>query len=812
MDDITARSWDIADILARQLNLNLDVVIRLINMVEKDQCTIPFIARYRKEQTNGMDPDSLRNFTNLLNELRLVQKKCSTMIKTLQKQGNLDKKTQLSLQSAQTTDELDHAFAPFKEKKSSLANRARELGLDEAANSVLSKPNEVDLRKWVVKRTEGRSTLSEVETGVKYIIADLISKEKATMDKIREVFQPYRMQLESKLSASKKKEMEKKNSETKKAGTTDLKHDFKKGQDEDITKYQSYHDFICKLPSLKSYQVLAINRGEAHKHLTVKVTISKEIESKFLTWSKSHWTSNVHKQDILNLLKYCVEDSYNRLIKPFVLRKARSDLTKKAREEAVDVFSRNLKKLLLTPPLRGKIVLGVDPGFKNGCKCAVISSTGNEVLETDVIYLGSKNAKQKIQRLYGKHKFSVIAIGNGTACRESESFFSQFITKNRGSDLVYCIVNENGASIYSVTTEAQKELPDLDPNLRSAVSIARRLQDPLVELVKIEPKHIGVGMYQHDIPDTLLKTALGCVIEDCVTFVGVDLNIANESLLGRIAGLKKTQVKKIIEYRNKHGHFINRKQLLEISGLGEKTFQQCAGFIRISHKYLVDSEKIENNNNNNNDEKPEVETTEKGRKRKQKPSTAVKMKKARVDWKMNPLDQTWIHPESYELAEKFITNLNLDVKELGKPEFINNVKHAIYEIGVKKLADKLSAGVPTLQLIADGLSQDAGFRDIRSQMRRPLFRRGITSMQDLRCGTKVSGRITNVTDFGVFVDVGVGQDGLIHMSEVGGRWEEVKQCLGPNDTVEVLVKSVDSQRKRVSLRLIHANLSKTTFV
>lgn len=789
-------AWDIADVIAKSMNLRKDVVIRLISMLEKEECTIPFIARYRKEQASGMDPDTLRNFSGLLEELRAVQKKSLSMIRNVQKQGMLDIKTEVSLISAQSMDELEHAYAPFKgEKKTSLANRARGLGLGDAASSFLTNPNATNLRNWVVKGTEGRATLSEVETSVKYIIADILAKEKVTLDKVREAFQPDGLTLESKLTAARKKAESESNHKNKKVDP--------KSDRDDLHKYKTYYDFSCCVANLRSHQVLAINRGEAQKYLTVRIVVAKNVESRFLTWCRKQWLNKITNQDSHELMKFCVEDSYSRLIKPFVLRKTRSDLLKKAHKEAVEVFSKNLKRLLLTPPLRGKIVLGVDPGFKNGCKCAVVSSTGTEVLATDVFNLNSGNPLRKIKQLHDRHKFNVIGIGNGTACRETETIFSNFIAKHRNLDLAYCIVNENGASIYSVTPEAEKELPDLDPNLRSAVSIARRLQDPLIELVKIEPKHIGVGMYQHDIPENQLKAALDDVIEDCVTYVGVDLNSANEALLSRIAGLKKSQAKNIIDRRTSEGNFVNRQQLLEVKGIGEKTFEQCAGFIRICHKHLTE------NTEKKPEEQPELSTD--NRKRKTSAASSSKSKRKRYNWHPNPLDQTWIHPESYGIAEQFISNLKLNVEDLGQSNFIDSVKQAMYEIGLSKIAEDLGSSLSTVQLIADGLSQDAGYRDIRSEMRRPIFRRGVTSIESLRTGIKLSGRVTNVTDFGAFVDIGVGQDGLVHQNETGGKWEELKRCLGPNDTVQVFVKHVDLQRKRISLRLIQADLCQTVF-
>ncbi|XP_076815956.1 S1 RNA-binding domain-containing protein 1-like isoform X2 [Clavelina lepadiformis] len=729
------------------------------------------------------------------------------MMKNVEKQGKLDMQVKQSLKCAQTIDELNHVYAPYKgDKKHSLADRARALGLEEASKFLLEHPKEkINLRIWVRKGVEGRSTLSDVEKGVRHLICDFIAKHPSTLEQVRKIFQNHDMMLESKVSTVKLKSEADLSSKVSQQKQT--------SKDKSDHKYQLYYNFRCQISKLKSYQVLAINRGEAQKQLTVKVLISDRMEDSFIHWYKLRWLRDVKHDEVRDILLPCIEDSYNRLIKPLVLRKARSDLTKSAHMTSVEVFCRNLRKLLLTAPVRGKAVLGVDPGFKNGCKCAILSSTGNVILATDIFNLRQPLQERmgKLRQLYQNHKFEVVGIGNGTACRETEQFISTFIKHVGNPNLVYCIVNEDGASIYSVTKEAETEMPNLDPNLRSAVSIARRLQDPLVELVKIEPKHLGVGMYQHDIASNMLKAALSSVVVDCVTLVGVDLNVAGPSLLSHVAGLKAGQVKKILDWRKKNGKFINRQQLLEVPGIGAKTYQQCAGFMRISQKNVQDHENCIIVDDDSTDE------TIVGRKRKNKFTGKTRSEKKRriVEHTPNLLDQTWIHPEAYEVTKKLLNILNCPVSKLGTQWFINQIENAVNK-GMKStmssLASQLGIGEPTLQLIIDGLTQPFGFRDIREESSKPLYRRGLEHIEDLHHCHSIHGRVTNVTDFGVFVDVGVGQDGLIHMSEMQGRWEELKYLLGPNDVIKVRFKNMDVKKSRLSFRLVDAQVTKPKLI
>nr|XP_009857620.1 S1 RNA-binding domain-containing protein 1-like [Ciona intestinalis] len=788
--------WDIAHLLSERLNVDKNTANNIIQMIEVQECTIPFISRYRKEVTHGMDPNTLRMFLDTLKELRDVQKKATTAIRQVQKQEPLDHAVVESLNAAETVEEINVLLAPYKVDKKTLACRARTLGLDNAAKAILNNPRQlINLNEWVKKDCEGRANLKEVKTGVKHIICEAIARDKTTLERIKRYLKPTCLTLEAKMSASKKKAMD---AEKEKGGHS---------TSQNTSKFECYHHFQHNVSALRSYQVLAINRGEALKELTVKIHISERAENNFIDWCNYKWAEEHKYEDMKTLLKECVTEAYTRLLKPQVLRKTRSELTKTAQMDSVHVFGRNLKKLLLTSPVRGKIILGIDPGYKNGCKCAVVSSNGMEILAVDVFYLHHANpAVSKLLQLLNKFNIQLIGIGNGTACRETEELVSRFIYVSCKKDLKYCIVNESGASIYSVTEEAKQEMPDLDPNLRSAVSIARRLQDPLVELVKIDAKHLGIGMYQHDIPDILMKATLQSVVEDCVTFVGVDLNVAGASLLRHVAGLKKTQVDKILKWREKNGPFINRDQLLEVPGVGKKTFEQCAGFMRIVQKANTPSECQKKS------VKTEHVKTEPTDKRKRKiTATSKNSKKQKLHHEVNPLDQTWIHPESYKTTEQFLKKINLSSSEVGKDYFISNIKQAVRKKTISQFANELEVGEPTLQLIIDGLSAPCGYRDIRN-VTSHFYKTGISCITDLRCGTTMQGKVSNVVDFGIFVDIGVGTDGLVHSSDMKGKWEELRHVLGPNDLISVAVTNVNKPKKRISLRLVKTDVVETKFM
>ncbi|XP_055672337.1 S1 RNA-binding domain-containing protein 1 isoform X3 [Falco peregrinus] len=558
----------------------------------------------------------------------------------------------------------------------------------------------------------------------------------------------------------------------------------------------------CRTLEELDHVILAINRGENLKILTVKVNIPDGVKNEFCWWCvNERWRPKQFlKAELMRILRNSVEDAYKRLIYPLLCREFRSKLTSDAEKESVMMFGRNLRQLLLTSPVRGRTLMGVDPGYKHGCKLAIISPT-SQILHTDVVYLHSGQGfceAEKIKRLLLQFNCSTVVIGNGTACRETEAYFADLIMKKYFAplDVVYCIVSEAGASIYSVSPEASKEMPDLDPNLRSAVSIARRVQDPLAELVKIEPKHIGVGMYQHDVSQTLLKATLDSVVEECVSFVGVDINICSEILLRHIAGLNANRAKNIIEWREKNGPFINREQLKEVKGLGPKSFQQCAGFIRFNQEYIktfCSNKKTESGSH--------TVLTKAGAqgKKKSKPTACM-------SHQPNPLDQTCIHPESYSIAMRFLSFIGGNTNEIGKADMQQKVNAVIQKEGLEGTAKRLNTTVHTLQLIIDGLTQPEGF-DIRTDFDKPDFKRSIVCFEDLCVGAVLTGKVENATPFGVFVDIGVGKAGLIPVRNITeAKLSKVKQRrslgLGPGERVEVKVLNVDIPRLRITLDLI----------
>ncbi|KAH9492897.1 S1 RNA-binding domain-containing protein 1, partial [Bulinus truncatus] len=524
--------------------------------------------------------------------------------------------------------------------------------------------------------------LDDVEKGIKHIIADIVSKNKEFMDEARNICVRCNIMLESSKSKTKSTKDKNKNDVTHSSSSK-----LSAKAEEQIHKFEQFFNYKIYVKNLKPHQVLAINRGEDLKLLTVKISIPENAKEIFISFVLSKLLRNVYQQHNQNLIKQAVVDAYDRLIEPMLCRQIRVELTKDAEKASITVFVSNLKRLLLAPPVKNKTIMSLDPGFKNGCKVAVISPTG-VILETAVVYLHDLRVNKhlewnKVVSLVHSYRVEIITIGNGCACRETEQVVSEMIKKGhfRPLSVVYCIVDECGASIYSISEQAAKEMPDLDPNLRGAVSLARRLQDPLAELVKIEPQHLGVGMYQHDVNKTKLATALKSVVEECVSFVGVDLNTCSECLLRSIAGLNATKAKKIIEWRTLNGYFKNRQQLLTIKGLGAKGFEQCAGFVRICQP---------NSPGSKNDIKDEViiiEDTEpkKGRKRKaesSKDATKGKRKKNNVDNTWNPLDATSVHPESYELANRLASYLNVDLSNIGTSQFIRKVQEKATEYNI----------------------------------------------------------------------------------------------------------------------------------
>ncbi|XP_047668747.1 S1 RNA-binding domain-containing protein 1 isoform X2 [Tachysurus fulvidraco] len=771
-------NWDPAQVLAEKTGVEQWVCGNIAQLL-RDENTIPFMVRYRKELIGHMDGDSVRDVQLAWEELCSLAKKSQTIAQTLKKEGSLTFELEKALKDCKSADELDHVYAPYKkDSKLSKARRAKQLGLESAALALLQTPQTLDLRSWIQPGTKGLSTLDEVATGVEQILADMIAKDIETLTYIRSLCERSDLKIQSSVSKTALKEQQQAD---------------QKSKPKDISKFSLYSSFCCSVQRIQHHQTLAINRGENLKILSVKVNIPDWVKAEFCRWCVNvRWRPPVFaRPELMKILNSAVEDSYKRLLLPMLSRSYRTKLTTSAEKESVAMFVRNLRQRLLVCPVRGRVLMGVDPGFRHGCKLAILSPT-SQILHTDVVYLhgsGNKREADKLRHLMLKHSCQTVVIGNGTACRETESFFADLIKSGffKPLDVSYCITNEAGASIYSVSPEAVKEMPDLDPNLRSAVSIGRRVQDPLAELVKIDPKHIGIGTYQHDVSQTLLRSALDGVVQECVSFVGVDINICSETLMRHVAGLNAGRARSIAEWREKNGPFFNREQLMLVKGLGPKSFQQSAGFIRINPETAQSfgSGGIANS-----------ATAEK--------STAKKSKG--ICNKINPLDQTCIHPESYSIAMRFLSQIGGSLDQLGSAELQQKVKSSVMSSGLESLAQSLNTCPETLQLIVDGLTQPPGF-DIRQDFEQAVFKQSIVSISDLYEGTVLTGHVENTALFGAFVDIGVGKSGLIPKRFITPDKLPVDKrrrslAIGPGERVEVRVLNVDLQRKRITLDLI----------
>ena len=699
---------NILDSLQQQFGVKKSYLENVINLIDEGN-TIPFIARYRKEMTGALDDQVLREIFDRLNYLRNLEEKKEQTKKLIEEQGLLTEDIILSIDKANTMTEIEDIYRPFRPKRRTRATIAKELGLEPLANIILEQ-NKNDNIEQIAKDfiNENVETIEDAINGAKDIIAEIISDNASYRTIIRKEF-------------------------------------FKKGiivtkaNKEENSVYDMYYDFFEPISKIAEHRVLAINRGEKEGFLNVKIEepledILKILQSKIL-------------KDNSKYIIETIEDSYKRLIAPSIEREVRNYLTEKAEEGAIKVFGENLKQLLMQPPIKDKVVLAIDPGFRTGCKIAVIDGIG-KVLQTGVIYAttGSKpkidEAKKLLTEYIKKYGVEIIAIGNGTASRESELFVVDLI-KELNIPLFYIIVNEAGASVYSASKLGSEEFPDFDVALRSAVSIGRRLQDPLAELVKIDPKSIGVGQYQHDINQKRLSEMLEGVVESCVNSVGVDLNTASASLLSYISGISSTVAKNIIKYREENGKFKNRKELLKVNKLGPKAFLQCAGFLRIT-----DGEQI--------------------------------------------LDNTSVHPESYEVAKKLIEKLNININDIGSK--------IIQNIDIPKIATELNVGEPTLTDIIKELEKPG--RDPRDEMPEPILRSDILTMEDLQEGMVLKGTVRNVIDFGAFVDIGVHQDGLVHISEMTDKFiKHPLEIVSVSDIIDVKILSVDIDKKRISLTM-----------
>uniref|UniRef100_A0A671XY01 S1 RNA binding domain 1 n=1 Tax=Sparus aurata TaxID=8175 RepID=A0A671XY01_SPAAU len=706
-------NWDLIEVLSILTCVERWVCVNIVTLLREEN-TVPFMVRYRKDMINHMDADAVRDVQLIYEELCSLAKKTKSVIQTLKKDGVLTDELEQDLRNCRSADELDHVYSPYKKgSKLTKARRAKALGLEEAASALMEKPHTLDLRAWV---KTGLSSVEEVATGVEHILADMIAKDPETLTYVKTLCENSSVTIQSSVSKSALKEKE---------------------QDK---SFHLYFDFTSNIQRIQPHQTLAINRGESLKILTVKVNIPDRVKSDFTRWCiNNRWRPRTFAREDLNIIiKNAVEDSYKRLILPFLTRSYRNKLTSAAEKESIAMFVRNLRQRLLLCPIRGCVIMGVDPGFRHGCKLAVLSPT-SQIIHTDVVYLhnsGQQREADKLRHLMIKYSCTKVVIGNGTACRETESFFADLISRRyfHPLDVSYCITSEAGASIYSVSPEAVKEMPDLDPNLRSAVSIGRRVQDPLAELVKIDPKHIGIGTYQHDVSAGALKAALDGVVQECVSFVGVDINICSETLM-------------------------------------------------------------------RSSPHPGPAVPEKLAAKKAKGKTGVN-----ISTSFNPLDQTCIHPESYHVAQRFLSIVGGSADQIGSAGLQQCVESKVRSSSVEELAKTVDTTPETLKLIIDGLTQPPGF-DIRQNFGQADFKQGIVSMSDLRVGAVLTGRVDNTALFGAFVDIGVGRAGLIHKSNITLDKLPVSQrrrslALGPGERVEVRVLNVDAQRGRIGLDLI----------
>ena len=712
----------IAELLARELDKPLRHVENVIALLDEGN-TIPFIARYRKELHGGMDDTALRKLEDRLRYLRNLAKRREEVLAAIDGQGKLTEELAAAIENAATLAEVEDLYRPYKQKRRTRATVAREKGLAPLAELLLAQaadcPDPAEAAADYIDPEKGVETAADALQGANDIIAEVISDDAAIRKTLRGLLM--RQGRLKSVAAS-----------------------------EEDSVYRLYYDFEQVLPRLAGHQVLAIDRGEKEGFLTVTVLLDRNAALPALRRAVVKPGSRA-----MDFIKAACEDAYDRLIYPSLEREARSALTDSACEGAIGQFALNLKPLLLQPPVKGHVTMGLDPGYAHGCKVAVVDGTG-KVLDTTVVYptYGERQKREAITRLTAlckKHGVTHIAIGNGTASRETEQMTVEMLRGLPG--VSYMIVNEAGASVYSAGKLAAEEFPDYDVNLRSAISIARRLQDPLAELVKIDPKSIGVGQYQHDMPQKRLDEALTGVVEDCVNAVGVDVNTASASLLTYVAGLNAATAKNIVAYRESNGVFPDRKKLLKVPKLGPKAFEQCAGFLRV----------------------PESK---------------------------NVLDNTGVHPESYRAAEGLLALCGYTDDDVRRGA-VAQLMQKVQAMGEAQVAEKLAVGVPTLRDVVKELVKPG--RDLRDDLPAPILRTDVLDMKDLKPGMVLTGTVRNVIDFGVFVDIGVHQDGLVHISQVCDRFiKHPSEVVSVGDIVKVMVLDVDEKKKRISLSMKQA--------
>lgn len=714
---------NINHILSKELGISLKQVTSVIEMLDEGN-TVPFIARYRKERTGGLTDEVLRKFNDRLTYLRNLESRKEDVLRIIEEQEKLTPELKLKIEKATTLTEIEDIYRPFKAKKRTRATMAIEKGLKPLAELILSGEFNGDIVEEAnkyINEEKGVKNEEEALQGAMDIISEIISDNADYRKCIRNFVQ--------------------------KDGIIQVK-----GSSEEQTPYEMYYDYKEPVRTIPSHRILAINRGEKEKILSVKVTCNDERIIDYLNKKVLKGNKITDKY-----LEESIKDSFKRLIYPSIEREIRSELTSKGEEGAIDIFKANLKALLMQAPIKGKVVMGFDPGFRTGCKVAILDETGKFVENTTVYPTAPQNRIDEtistLKKLIKKHGVQVISLGNGTASRESEEVIAKMLKEIKdetGKELFYVIVSEAGASVYSASELANKEYPDLDVTVRGAISIGRRLQDPLAELVKIDPKAIGVGQYQHDVTQKKLDESLAGIVEDCVNNVGVDLNIATPSLLSYISGINASIAKNIVDYREENGKFKSRKELLKVKRLGQKAYEQCAGFLRV-----------------------------------------MESKEA--------LDNTSVHPESYKVAKKLIKTLGYTEEDLKNGKLVD-IDERVKAKGISNLAKELEVGEPTLNDIIKEIKKPG--RDPREELPKPIFKSGVIEMKDLKPGMILMGTVRNVSDFGAFVDIGVHQDGLVHKSQMADKFvKHPLDIVKVGDIVEVRILDVDLKRKRISLSM-----------
>ncbi len=709
-----------SQVLSKEFSIKEEYAQNIINLLDEGN-TIPFIARYRKEMHGSMDDQLIREFSEKLEYYRNLDKRREEIRNLIDAQEKLTEQISQALDKAETLSELEDIYRPYRPKRKTRASVAKEKGLEPLAEDILKQDisfSPFEEAEKYISEEKGVSSVDEAIKGAMDIIAEQVSDNAEIRKRVRNLTNIY--------------------------GTV-----ISKATDENKESvYSQYYDFNEPVSKIANHRLLAINRGEKEGFLKVSVANNDE---KCL--NSIYGLILNGDSESTQLVKEACNDAYQRLIYPSIEREVRNDLTDNASESAMKVFALNLKQLLMQPPVKGKVVLGLDPGYRTGCKAAVVDHTG-KVLDTAVIYPTHSESKiaqskAKLLDLIKKYDVDIISIGNGTASKETEMFTADTI-KNCQKQIYYMVVNEAGASVYSASKLAAKELPELDLTLRSAVSIARRLQDPLAELVKIEPKAIGVGQYQHDMPQKRLGEALDGVVEDCVNSVGVDLNTASPALLSRVSGLNDTVCKNIVAYREENGAFTSRAQLKKVPKLGPKAFEQCAGFMRV----------------------PESK---------------------------NPLDNTSVHPESYKAANELLTILDYTEKDVESGN-ISDIELRLSKKDINNVSEKIGVGIPTLNDIVKELAKPG--RDPRDELPAPMFRSDILDIKDLKEGMELKGTVRNVIDFGAFIDIGVHQDGLVHISQICDKYiKHPSEVLKVSDIVNVKIISVDPDKNRIGLTM-----------